>query len=97
MKYYFIHTPKLPPKKSADKMTSKMIQSRKKALEIYLEFLLDDSITRNAEPLMKFLNIDTIYDPILSDSEEIDFILEETKRKRKRKSKKSSKSKTEEF
>ena len=54
-------------------MSHSVIQSRQRSLEIYLDLLLDDRLTRRADPLTKFLEADSHLErdfTILSDSED---------------------------
>ena len=92
MKKMFTGTPKIPPKKiGVGKMSPIVVEARQNALEVYLQFLLDDTITRNALPLKEFLLnnplLASAHESMLSDSEE------SLKPKKKRKKKKSSKRK----
>merc|ERR1712137_223717 len=87
MKKYFRGTPKLPPK-TLGQMSSKVVKTRIQSLQIYLELLLDDTLTRKATPLLEFLSCDS--DSIQNDvteSEEYFEVVESpaTKKKKERK------------
>mgnify|MGYP005992070145 CR=1 FL=1 len=95
MKKLFHGIPKVPPKTMGGSMSSKIIESRQKSLQVYLELLLDDTLTRKASPLIGFLtpDLDIGEELVVSDSEEyIEVEIPKEKRKRKKSTKRSASS-----
>ena len=88
MKSLFSGLPKLPPKTMGNKLSPAVVTARQNSLEVYLDLLLDDSLTRRADPLFQFFQVDENSGPLAVNMDhEDDFAIDSTTSSKKRKKK----------